>query len=165
MSADIKIVPTHPTASKISLMDLLKAKTYGSRITAAEICECTGSDDWRRFGDIIRKWAADAGLPLQAVTNDGWRICNANEVVNSADTDRRSALRKERKGLRKLLNVPAPQLTDAEQRRLEFQMRHTAVRVARAEEDDKETRRQFKVADRVPLLRGVSIEDGKKSTP
>lgn len=163
MNADMKIVQTHPTASKVNLMAMLKSKTYGSRITAAEICECTGADDWRQFGAIIRSWATKCGLPLHAVRNDGWRICNANEIVSSAGMDRRAALRKERRGLKKLVTAPAEQLADTEQRRLEFELRRAAVRVARADEDDRDIKREFKVSERVPLLRDIT--DGRDSEP
>lgn len=141
-------------AHRVVLMELLKGKAYGDRITAAEICEATGVDDYRKLGTIVRRWASDSGLPLQAVANDGWRICNANEVTASAGADRRAARRKEHKGLRKLLRVPAEKLSESERRRLEFETSRAAVRTAVADEHDTEIKRELKLGgERVPLLR------------
>lgn len=145
-------------AHKLVLMAMLKSKTYGSRITAAEICECTGADDWRRFGYIIRRWADESGLPLHAVPDDGWRVAQEHEVVDSATADRRSARRKEHRGLRKLIRAPSERLSDVEQRRLEFETKRAAVRVAKADDDDAAIKKEFRLTERVPLRRLV---DGK----
>lgn len=141
-------------AHRLVLMAMLKNKTYGDRITAAELCEATGVDDYRKLGGIVRGWAKRSRLPLQAVVNDGWRICNANEVTASAGADRRAARRKEHEGLGKLLHVPAERLTESERRRLEFETSRAAVRTAMADEHDTEIKRELKLGgDRVPLLR------------
>lgn len=138
-------------AAVVALGELLKTKNRGDRITAAEVQAATGSSDWRSFGGRVRTWAKKTGIVLFAVPNDGWRIGMPAEHVDFADKKRVSALRSEKRGLKALLDVPRAQLDDTQERRAEFAVRLAARRCAQLESDDKETKREFKLTERVPL--------------
>lgn len=147
--------PVNPTfaraAAIVALGKLLATKVRGDRITAAEIQESTGSDQWRRFRAPIAMWAKRNKMAARAVVNDGWRFVNATEHADEAERRRRSALRKEKESLRILVDAPLPELDDAQARRVEYLLMRAAARVANGESQDKEIKSELKLSDRVPL--------------
>lgn len=139
-------------AANLSLREkLLSQKKKGDRITASEIAIATGFADWRAFGAVIRTWARRSGLDLRPVLNDGWRIALDNEAIDGVRSLGDSARRKDERGLKLAMSVDATKLSEAEVRKLEHLRSRVANRVAQHRHDHEETKREFKLSDRVPL--------------
>jgi hypothetical protein len=138
-------------AARVNLRKMLEGKRRGDRITAAEVVEATGFEQWRSFGAVIHTWARQNKLPLFPVRNDGWRLGLAAEHVDAAESKRRSARRREIHGLDLLVHAPRSELNDSEARRVEFLAPRAAMRVERAQIDDRDIKSEFKLTERVPL--------------
>lgn len=139
-------------AAIINLHAMLARKKRGDRITAAEIVEATGFEDWRSFRVPIHRYVASANLVAMAVPNDGWRIGLPADHIDFAERKRRSALKKERRGLKALVDTPIAELDDRQTRRAEFLTVRAASRVQSGQKDDKEIRKVLKIGtERVPL--------------
>jgi hypothetical protein len=139
-------------AALVNLHAMLAGKKRGDRITAAEIVEATGFEDWRSFRGPIHRYVASASLVSVAVPNDGWRIGLPADHIDFAEKKRQSALRKERRGLKALVDTPIVELDDRQTRRAEFLTVRAAARVQSSQKDDKEIRKELKIgSERVPL--------------
>lgn len=144
----------------VSLRKHIDQKTYGDRITAEEIIETTGFEQWRSFCPRIRRYMRSRGHYLQPVPNDGYRILLPHEHVDYAERQRRSALRKEVLGLGATESTPVKELDERQLRRWEFVRARQHKRVGLAQEHEKETRKALGTrSDRVPLLPGGGGEE------
>ncbi len=85
------------------------------------------------------------------VTNDGWRIGLPEDHVDYSEKQRRSALRKEKLAFGSLMSAPRAELNDHQTRRVEFALTRSAARLQQAKQHDTETRKEFKLTERVPL--------------
>lgn len=141
-------------AATVALGKLLATKSRGGRITAAEIQQATGFEDWRSFRRRIFTWAKHEKLVAFPVMNDGWRFGLAHEHVDFAEKRRKKALREEGRGLKALIDAPRAELDAHQLRRTEFATQLAARRYAQAAADHKATKHEFKLTDRerVPLL-------------
>lgn len=145
-------------AARVNLRKMLEGKKRGERITAAEVVASTGFEHWQSFGAVIHAWARRSKLPLFPVKNDGWRIGLPAEHVDAAESKRRAARRREIHGLDLLVHAPRDGLTEAEARRVEFLAPRAAQRVQRIEADDRDIKKELRLADRVPIR---TLTDGK----
>jgi hypothetical protein len=138
-------------AARVSVTELLAAKGHGDRITAREIVEATGIEDWRILRPAIYAWARKHQLVVFAVRNDGWRFGEPAEHSDYAESKRRRSLRAEKQGLRALLDTPPSGLNDEQRRRHEFLLPRAAARVSEAERHERETKEEFRLGgERVP---------------
>jgi hypothetical protein len=138
--------------ARVTLRKLLDGKKKGDRITASEIVDATGFDDWRSFGDTVRRWGAARGFEIVAVVNDGWRIVVDREHADVAVRRLRSAAKKEVRAHRAVRSADTSQLTDAEMRRHTFVAGIAARREREAVADERTVRKELKLgSDRVPL--------------
>jgi hypothetical protein len=149
MSAEIKTV-FPKEAAVLELEKILSNKGKGDRITAKEVLDGTGMSVENLRGRI-KTWARRKGFVVQAVPNDGYRILSDVEHVDYTLCQSKSAARKEREGLRSLLSTDSARLDAVQTRRHEFLTPRVAARVARAEQDIKEAKQEFKLTERVPL--------------
>lgn len=153
MKSDNKINTVFPReAAILELEKILAAKQKGDRITAGEILDGTGFDIDSLRGRI-KTWAQRKGLVLDAVPNDGYRIRLDAEHVDHALAQSKRAARREREAMRALLATDASKLDDTQTRRHEWLAPRVATRVARAEQDIKDAKRELKLTgnERVPL--------------
>jgi hypothetical protein len=130
---------------------MLDGKKRGDRITALEIVESTGFENWRSFSNVIHAWARANKLALFPVRHDGWRIGLPAEHADAAESKRKAARRREMHGLDLLVYAPRAEMTEAQNRRTEFLASRAAQRVQRAETDHKDIRHELKLEGRVPL--------------
>lgn len=144
-------------AAWVTLKEKLDSKKRGDRITAAEIVEWTGFDDWRSFGQRIRTWAkakpSERGA-LVPVVNDGWKLTTPQEDTDYAEQRRRSAFKKEKDAVRVLASTPVHLLDERGQRRHGFQLTRTVQRAELHRTHDKEIKSELKLTaprERVPL--------------
>lgn len=145
-------------AANLSLKEkLLSTKKRGDRITASEIAVTTGFTNWRAFGGVIRTWGRQNGFVLIPVAGDGWRIGLPVDHIDAGRKLGDSARRKDERGLKVLISTPTASFADAEMRRLEHLRIRAANRVAIARNDHEDTKREFRLTDRVPLR---AITDG-----
>jgi hypothetical protein len=137
-------------AAVLELEKLLASKSKGDRITAREVLEQTGMSIEKLRGRI-KTWAKRKSLVLAPVPNDGYRILADSEHVDYTIRRTKTALKSEKEALRSLAVTDASKLDDAQVRRHEWLMPRVASRVARAEQDSKDTKREFKLTERAPL--------------
>lgn len=153
------IVKSHEReAARVNLRKMLETKKRGDHIAAKEIADATGFEDWRSFGDTIRKWALSAGFALVPIVNEGWRIGLADDHVTVASKQRRSVRRKLAKASSVLVSTPVTELSEHGVRRHEREMLAVARLKTIADADDKAIRKDFALdSGRVPLR----IKSGK----
>lgn len=149
---DVKVIFAREAAT-VALEKLLENKTFGDRITAAEIQDATGFADWRSFGHKIRKYVEKRHMVHFAVPNDGFRIGTPQEHLDFSEQHRKSALRKEKRGVKALLSTDRTQLSETDDRRFEFALRRASTRLVAAERDDKDTKAEFKLDSSRPPRR------------
>ncbi|MBA2741476.1 MAG: hypothetical protein H0U46_05640 [Actinobacteria bacterium] len=137
--------------ARVDLRKMLDSKSRGDRITAAEIVDATGFDDWALFGETVRRWAERRGFPLDFEKGDGWRILLPHEHVDYAERQRKRAFRAERKGLSSLISTPSVQLDERAQRRLHTALIRAQERMSLATEHHKQIATAFKTEERVPF--------------
>lgn len=138
-------------AARVTLRKMLDGKKRGDRITAADVVEATGFDDWRSFGATIHTWAKASSFVLVSVPNDGWRVGLAADHIDYAEAKRRASLRRDARCLKALIDIPRAELSEADNRRAEFALVRAAARVQLATEHSRETATEFKLSERVPL--------------
>ncbi|MBA2718916.1 MAG: hypothetical protein H0U52_06715 [Chloroflexi bacterium] len=160
MSDDIKTQYARE-AARLRLREMLATKKRGDRITASEVAKSTGFTDWRSFGAVIRTWATREGFAINPVPNDGWRLGLPAEHLDASERLRRSARKKERRSLDVLIKAPAAEMSEPDNRRREFALRLAANRVQQADAHDSEIKREFRLAERVPL-RVITEKGGKE---
>ena len=61
------------------LRGLLDSKTFGDLITAEEIIESSGFEDWGKLRSRILSYMRKRGFSLIAVPHNGYRVCGAKE--------------------------------------------------------------------------------------
>lgn len=138
-------------AAALALEKLLATKNKGDQITAREVLEATGRPVSKMRGPI-KTWARKKGLVVRSVKGDGYRIALDVEHTDLSRRASCSALKKDREALRVLVVTDGAKLDEEQSRRYDWMMSRTAPRVARAEQDAKETRAEFKIGmERVPL--------------
>jgi hypothetical protein len=129
---------------------VLANKNKGDHITAQEVLEQTGFAITSLRGRI-KTWARRKSFVIRSVPGDGYRILTDAEHADYSTSSARSAFKKERESLRALVVTDRAKLDDHQVRRHEFLMPRVAARVARAEQDAKDTKQEFKLTERVPL--------------
>ena len=141
-------------AAFITLKEILETKGRGDRLTAQEIREATGFDDWESFRPRIRRFFIRKGLLPEAVLNDGYRLLTPSEHVDWAERRRRQAFRREADGLRALDATPLVELNDRDLRRHHFARGLSQVRVNQHLQHETQTRKELgtHTRNRIPLL-------------
>jgi len=145
-------------AARVTLRRMLDGKKRGDRITAKEITEATGMDDWSSFREVIRRWARKSGFVAVAVRNDGYRLGGAFDHLDVSDKERRKGLRASIEEMRILAHTPQSELDESGVRRHQFQITRAQARFEQAASHERESRVELKLGsrDRVPLLRAVN---------
>jgi hypothetical protein len=139
-----------------TLRQLLDKKSRGDRITAAEIRDALGFDQWDWCRSKVRRYLRSKQMYVESVRNDGYRILTATEHADHAERKRRTALRAEVGGLGALEDAPTADLDEKGLRRVQFLRVRAESRVRTGITHEQETRRELGTAtrgDRIPLLR------------
>lgn len=156
--AENKIDSVYPREAATLALEtkVLQLKQKGDHITAREVLEATGSpvDSWR---SKIKTWARRRALVLRPVPNDGYRICLDSEHADYSRVKSKTLAKSAKEALRALVVTDQSKLDSAQIRRHEFMMPRVAALAARAEQDVKEIKSEFKLSERVPMraLKGV----------
>lgn len=146
------IVDKRKTANG-NLRAMLDAKKRGDLITASEIVDATGFDDWRSFGRIVRAWAPTKRFAITPVRGDGWRVEAPDGHATQAGNYRKSALRKIKRAVQIHVHAPVAEMSEAATRKLLFEGPKLANQLALMESDDKDIRKEFKLGpERNPRL-------------
>jgi len=146
-------------AAQLALESLLANKVKGDTITAREVEDGTGYpvEKMRR---ALRRWERSKNFKLIPVPGDGYRIAldvdNADVVRKSTESERRKA----QEALRVVMITDRAKLDDQQVRRIDFLAPRVAMRAATLDRDVKETRKEFKLSERVPLR---VIGDGRST--
>lgn len=150
---DVTLKKSHEReAARVNLRKMLDTKKRGDQITPMEIVKSTGFDDWRSFGDVIRRWARSAGCSPIPVRNEGWRLASPDGQVTDAARDRRAATRRLKRAAHTLATTPVAELSDVAAKRHERELLSVGRLATLASDDDKEIRKEFKLGvERVPL--------------
>lgn len=153
MSDDTTIKKTHEReAARVNLRKMLEAKKRGDQITPSEIVAATGFEDWRSFGEVIRRWARSAGCSPIPMRNEGWRLASPDDQVTDAARDRRAATRRLKRAAHTLGSTPVGELSEVSAKRHEREMLAVGRLVTQATLDDKAISKEFKLgSERVPL--------------
>jgi hypothetical protein len=163
---DAKDIRYQRDAAFIGLRPLLESKKRGDRITAAEIRDATGFDDWKGLRSRIRQYFEAKGLFLRAVPNDGYRIIAGNEHADESARHQRTALKREIKSLNVISSAPVEELSDDEVRRVRFQRDRSVRRVELAASHDQDNYHKLGIKplrQRIPALRLKSGDEQEQS--
>jgi hypothetical protein len=137
------------------LRGLLDLKTFGDIISAEEIIDATGFEDWRLFSRRVRRYMDQRGFAILPVPHNGWRVAGAKEQAlavapRAVERGRKVVAR----GGRQAAVVPPTELTDREERLRTFFVGKVTSEIALAEKNRGEIRRHLtagKRTERVPL--------------
>lgn len=142
--------------------EVLSKKIKGDCITAREFLECTGMQI-DSFRGRLRTWAKHRNFTLRAVPNDGYRILVDSELSTAGLSRQRSAHKQLGEEVRTLHSADTTKLDDEQVRRLGFQKVRAERRFETSRRDLKDTRREFKMTERVPLRLASQDEDEEQS--
>ncbi len=153
---DVVLTPEEEKAYKRSvarttLRGMLDTKVRGNRITAADIVDATGFDDWQTFRNTVRTHMMSRGMTLTPIPNDGYSVDLAVGQLDHSESRRRKALKQNKLRVKALVSVPQTELSEAEVRKHGFLLGKAAAEIDLATRNDRDITKELKLTDRVPL--------------